>query len=427
MSDESRPDLAVPSEAAVRYETANRTQIELVPTDLEALVPAGHAARLVWRFVEGLDLSRFYTVIKAREGGPGRAPIDPKILIAVWLYATIDGVGSAREVARLGETHAAYRWMRGGVGVSYHTLSDFRVAHQTALDDLLTQSIATLRHRGIVTLARVAQDGTRIRASAGAGSFRREGTLRECVREAQRLVARTQRQTDGGLTRAEAAQHRAATDRLARVDAALQELEQVAAVQARQGTTRAPRASTTDPDARVMKMADGGFRPGYNVQIATDMDGGAVVGVAVTNAGDDHASFVPMMRQIQRRTGRAPTTVVVDAGVNSKDALTALAAEAITVYAPVPARKGVHDVTARCAGDSEAVAAWRVRMATDEAKALYRQRGSVAERINADWRRHRGLTQLAVRRVAKVHTWALWFALATNLMRLMDLVPHRMM
>ncbi len=351
MSDDTQAEAATP-EAPVRYETANRTQIELIPTDLEALLPVGHAARLVWRFVEGLDLTRFYTTIKAREGGPGRAPIDPKILIALWLYATIDGVGSAREVARLGEAHVAYRWLRGGVGVSYHTLSDFRVAHQAALDDLLTQSIATLRHRGIVTLARVAQDGTRIRASAGAGSFRRAGRLQDCVREAERLVARTQRQTDGGLTRAEAAQQRAAADRLARVDAALAALDEVATVKARRGRTTAPRASTTDPDARIMKMADGGYRPGYNVQIATDMDGRAVVGVAVTTVGDDHAAFVPMMRQIQQRTGRAPTAAVVDAGVNTKAALTTLAADGITVYAPVPRRRGVRDATARCAGDS---------------------------------------------------------------------------
>lgn len=426
MSDDTQPDAATP-EAPVRYATANRTQVELVPTDLDALLPVGHAARLVWRFVEGLELTRFYTTIKAREGGPGRAPIDPKILIALWLYATIDGVGSAREVARLGEAHVAYRWLRGGVGVSYHTLSDFRVAHQAALDDLLTQSIATLRHRGIVTLARVAQDGTRIRASAGAGSFRRAGRLQDCVREAQRLVARTQRQTDGGLTRAEAAQQRAAADRLARVDAALAALDEVATVRAQRGRTTPPRASTTDPDARVMKMADGGYRPGYNVQIATDMDGGAVVGVAVTNDRDDHAAFVPMMRQIQQRTGRAPTAAVVDAGVNSKAALTTLAAAAITVYAPVPRRRGVREATARCAGDSDAVAAWRLRMGTDEAKALYRQRSAAAERMNADWRQHRGLTHLPLRGLAKVHTWALWFALATNLMRLMDLVPHRTM
>ncbi len=427
MSDDTRPDAADPCAAPVRYDTANRTQVELVPTDLDALLPVGHAARLVWRFVEGLDLTRFYSTIKAREGGPGRAPIDPKILIALWLYATIDGVGSAREVARLGEAHVAYRWIRGGVGVSYHTLSDFRVAHQAALDDLLTQSIATLRHRGIVTLARVAQDGTRIRASAGAGSFRRAGRLQDCVREAQRLVERTQRQTDGGLTRAEAAQQRAAVDRLARVDAALAALDEVATVKARRGRTTAPRASTTDPDARIMKMADGGYRPGYNVQIATDMDGSAVVGVAVTTVGDDHAAFVPMMRQIQQRTGRAPTAAVVDAGVNSKAALTTLAADGITVYAPVPRRRGVRDTTARCAGDSDAVAAWRRRMGTAEAAVLYRQRSAVAERMNADWRQHRGLTHLALRGLVKVHTWALWFALATNLMRLMDLVPHRSM
>ena len=166
-----------PEDPAPRYETANRAQVELTPTDLEGLLPPGHAARLVWRFVEGLDLTAFYAQIRAREGGAGRPPIDPKILVALWLYATIDGVGSAREVDRLCDAHDAYRWLRGGVSVNYHTLSDFRVAHQAALGDLLTQSIASLRHRGVVTLARVAQDGTRIRASAGTGSFRREGTL----------------------------------------------------------------------------------------------------------------------------------------------------------------------------------------------------------------------------------------------------------
>jgi transposase len=203
-----------------RFETADRTQLALLPTDLESLVPPGHAARLVWRFVEGLDLSAFYAAIKAREGGPGRAPIDPKILIALWLYATIDGVGSAREVDRLCGAHDAYRWLRGGVSVNYHTLSDFRVAHEAALSDLLTQSIATLRHRGIVTLARVAQDGTRIRASAGVGSFRREGSLETRLKEARKLVERTARQQEGGLDRSAAAQARAAADGLARVEEA---------------------------------------------------------------------------------------------------------------------------------------------------------------------------------------------------------------
>jgi transposase len=177
MSDPLFPDLEIREasdgldEARPRYETANREQIELQPCDLESLLPPGHAAWLVGRFVEGLDLTAFYKAIRAREGRAGRPPIDRKILIAVWLYATMDGVGSAREVDRLCYSHGVYRWLRGGVSVNDHTLSDFRVAHQTALDDLLAQSITALLYRGIVTLARVAQDGTRIRSSAVAIVF----------------------------------------------------------------------------------------------------------------------------------------------------------------------------------------------------------------------------------------------------------------
>jgi hypothetical protein len=159
---------------------------------------------------------------------------------------------------------------------------------------LLTQSIATLRHRGIVTLARVAQDGTRVRASAGAGSFRREGTLRECLKEARKLVERTRRQTDSGVgARLDAAQQRAAAEGLARVEEALAELPAVAAAKQRNGTKSAPRVSTTDPAAWVMKMADGGFRPAYNVQFATDHDGDVIVGVAVTNVGSDQGQLGP--------------------------------------------------------------------------------------------------------------------------------------
>src|SRR5437899_5721954 len=181
-------------DAPARYETANRDQIELQPCDLEALLPPGHAARLVWRFVEGLNLAAFYAAIRAREGRPGRPPIDPRILIALWLYATIDGVGSAREVDRLCQQHDAYRWIRGGVPVNYHTVSDFRVEHQAALNDLLTQSIAALIKRSVITLTRVAQDGTRVRASAGLRSFRRRPTLDEALRLARQQVERTARQ-----------------------------------------------------------------------------------------------------------------------------------------------------------------------------------------------------------------------------------------
>ena len=426
------PDLPreSPEERVPRFETANRTQVELQPCDLEALLPPGHAARLVWRFVEGLDLSRFYAAIRAYEGGVGRTPIDPKILVALWLYATIDGVGSAREVDRLCFSHDAYRWLRGGVSVNYHTLSDFRVAHQAALDDLLTQSIATLRHRGIVTMARVAQDGTRVRGSAGAGSFRREGSLQECLRDARKQVERTSRQQGADVsTRAAAAQERAAAARLARVDEALAQLPAVTAAKARQGekAKSEPRVSTTDPDARVMKMADGGFRPAYNVHFATDVDSRVILGVRTLNTGSDKGQMGPMLNALQARLGQLPDAQLLDGGFLTKADLTAAAARAVTVYAPTMKRgRPTRTPDQPVSGDTPAVVAWRARMATDEAKALYKARAATAEWVNADARTHRTLARPLVRGLTKVHTWMLWGALAHNMMRTMEIVPHLM-
>lgn len=432
MNDKLLPEVSpAPPAASVetdpRYETANRAQVELYPSDLEALLPPGHAARLVWRFVEGLRLDAFYAAIRARDGGPGRPAIDPKILIALWLYATIEGVGSARELDRLCQHHDAYRWIRGGVSVNYHTLSDFRVEQQAALDDVLTQSIAALIKRNVITLARVAQDGTRVRASAGIRSFRRRPTLDEALRLARQHVERTARQEDGAVrSRQAAAQARAAAERLARVEDALAEMPAVEAAKARNKSKAAPRVSTTDPEARVMKMPDNGYRPAYNVQFATDIDGRAIVGVAVTNVGSDKPELLPMLDQLIERTGRAPTNELVDGGFVTREAITNAAAQGVTIYAPVPKPKGNRDPAAACRGDSPAVVAWRARMATEEAKALYRARAATAEWVNADTRTHRTLGPLLVRGLEKIHTWVLWIAVAHNMMRAMGIVPHLM-
>lgn len=410
--------------AAPRVETANRAQVELTPTDLESLLPLGHAARLVWRFVEGLDLRAFYASIRAREGSAGRPAIDPKILVALWLYATIDGVGSARDLDRLCYTHDAYKWLRGGVSVNYHTLSDFRVSHQAALDRLLTQSITVLLDKRVVTLHRIAQDGMKVRASAGVRSFRRGERLEACRQMARQQVARTRAQMEGDLpARRAAAQERAAAEKLARVEDALAQLPLVEAAKKRNGTKSEARTSTTDPEARVMKMMDGGYRPAYNVQFATDVDGDAIVGVHVTN-GSEPAELVPMLEQVQARAGRDAAAVLVDGGYVSTDGICAVAARGVALYAPVA--EGKHAPGSGQATPPPAILAWRARMATDEGKAQYKVRSATAERVNADARTHRALDKIPVRGLHKVQTWALWTALAINVLRVMEIVPHLM-
>jgi transposase len=257
-----------------------RAQLELRPSDLESLLAGDHRARAIWDFVEGLDLSALYDAIRAVEGHAGRPAIDPAILLALWIYATSEGVGSARALERLCEAHDAYRWICGGVAVSAHTLSDFRVLHGAVLDALLTQSAGRLMAEGLVELTHVTQDGIRVRASAGAGSYRRRQKLRMCLREAQRQVERLRRELDddpGALPRREAsARERAARERQRRVKQALARMQEEEAQRDERAQARPReekkerRVSTTDPEARVMRMADGGYRPAYNGQFATD-------------------------------------------------------------------------------------------------------------------------------------------------------------
>ena len=277
-------------------------------------------------------------------------------------------------------------------------------------------------------MARVAQDGTRVRGSAGAGSFRRGETLAECLREARKQVERVQKQADTPVNaRADAAQQRAAADRMARVEEALAQLPAVQATKDRQRDKRptAARVSTTDPDARVMKMADGGYRPAYNVQLATDVDSRALVGVTVTNLGSDRASLMPMLAQFQTRTGRVPAAALVDGGCFTRETITDAARQGVKVYAPLSTRRGGPTATPRRT-DSPALREWRERMGTPEAQQVYKARAATAEWVNADGRTHRTLTAIPVRGLMKVHTWALWIGLAHNMVRALDIVPHLM-
>jgi len=410
---------------APRLRTADRRQIELRPFDLESLLPPEHRARTVWSAVERLDLSGFHAAIRARGSEPGRSATDPAILVCLWLFATSEAVGSARELERLCKEHDAYRWICGGVSMNHHTLSDFRVGHGKALDDLMTQVLAVLLRKKLVRLERTAQDGMRIRASAGAASFRREPSLKACLAEAEaqvrRLKAEVASPIPGTRTRQQAAAERAARERKERIEEALAELPKARAVKDKKDQEKA-RVSTTDAEARVMKMGDGGFRPAYNVQLATDVDSRVVVGVKVTNAGGDAAQMTPMLDDIERRTSTRPVEHLVDGGFVNLEAFTRAADGGTTVFAPVPTPRteGI-DPHAPKPNDSEAVAAWRQRMATPEAKEVYKERAATAETVNADLRVHRGLDRLNVRGIDKVLSVTLWAALSYNILRAVGL------
>jgi transposase len=408
-----------------RVKRANRAQGVLAAVCLDELIPVNHRARAFWTLLEKLDLSSFYEPIRAREGEAGRPALDPRVLCCLWLYATSEGIGSARHLARLCERDAPYRWICGGVHVGAHTLSDFRVGNEQALDTLLSELLAVLMHRGVVRLARVAQDGVRVRASAGAASFRRERSLRKCLKAAKEQVHLTRQQLDTPArdeSRVKAvANARAAQEREERVNAALAELEEIRASKTRHNkkTPAEMRASTTDPEARVMRMPDGGYRPGYNAQIATDTESRIVVGVSVTQSGTDHHQLTPMLDEIERRTGGLPAEHLVDGGYVLKEAIELAAKRGVNVYAPQSTlRRGA--CTPR-KGDGEGVAAWRKRMGTRAGKKVYRERGSTAETVNADLRQWRGLRQLPVRGTSKALSILLWMVLSYDLMRVIRL------
>jgi len=422
------PPVKAVAAGVARVLRPNRAQVELRPCDLESLLPEGHRARIVWAYVEQADLSRMYAGIKAVKGGSGRTPIAPEILFALWLYATVDSVGSARAIARLTQEQDAYRWICGGVQVNHHTLSDFRGEHGEALDGLLTDSVASLLAVGAVKLKRVAQDGMRVRASAGAASFRRRGTLERCLDEARTQVETLKRQLEddpGELTRKQqAARTRAAREREEKVRKALERLPELEQIKVNQGKKAdEARASTTDAEATVMKMGDGGFRPAYNAQYATDTASQVIVGVEVATTGSDMAQLAPMVEQVAERCGQQPADWLVDGGFPAHDQLAAVA-DQTTVYAPVPKPKDpATDPHVAKPGDSEAVAEWRQRMGTEEAKLLYRERAATAECVNA-LARNRGLIQLRVRGKDKARCVLLLHALAHNLMRTFALVPE---
>ena len=401
-----------------------RDQIELRAVDIESLIGESHPARVIWAYVEGLDLSELEARIKARDDRPGHPATSPRLLLALWLVATSEGIGSARALERLCEHHDVYRWLCGGVSVNYHTLSDFRVGNADLLDRLLAEHLAALTEAKLVDLDTLAQDGVRVRANAGAASFRREATLDRHLAIAEAVVEQLKQEVDANSDnsnqRIKAAKERAARERSARLkaaQAALTEVKQQREQRKRDNgkKSKEPRASTTDAQARVMKMADGGFRPAYNVQVTSVAGEPIVVEVAISDNGSDRGLMRPALERQRMRNGRLPKRHLADGGFTSAEDIEWAHAEGVAVYCPPTQSKHGTDPYRPRRGDGPGVLAWRARMASAAGQVCYKLR-SICECIHARWRNW-DLRQLAVRGAEKVRAVILLYALTNNILQ----------
>ena len=424
-----------------RFLRADRLQTRWDFIDLEALLPSDHRARIVWSFVEGLDLSPLYDAIKSREGSAGRPPPDPAVILALWIYAAIEGLDSARELDRLAERDLAYRWIAGGVPLNYHGLSDFRVENGDVFKRLLTESVTALVVGGTVSLKEIVIDGTKVRAHASRESFKTAEQLERIEAAVERrlaaLRAEVDRDPEAFSRRKRAARERAARDVKERAERARAALERVRAEKEKRAKQHPgekankksePKSSVSDPDARHMQFADGAVRPGYNAQIAATPKEGIIVSVEMTDRRNDSGLAGPMVDDLVRSYGRTPERLLIDTHYATSEDIAALSehpAGPVTVYAPPPrereniSARGLANRQRKRALEPDSVKEWRSRMATQAGQEVYRLR-KLIERVNADLK-NRGLGSIRVRGLLKAQAVALLYALAHNL-----LVAHRL-
>jgi transposase len=475
-----------------RLKPINRDQLVLRPMDVERLVPEDHEVRAVWEFVGRMDLRGYYEEIDAVEGGAGRCAMDPRLMISLWIYAYSKGVSSAREISRLCESDSAYQWLTGIEAINYHTLSDFRVDHKEALDELFTQVLGLLSAEGLISLERVMHDGSKIKACASADTFRREEKIRAHLGAACQQVEQMgdPRWAEEVSPRVAKARQRAVRERQQRLEMALQELEKVRGSKSGAEAKEQARVSMSDPEARVMKQPDGGYAPSYNVQISTDAKERVIVGVGITQSGSDYGELVAAAEKVEQNMGETPDQMVVDGGLISRENILAMGEREIDLIGSMGEhgaaqsvgqmdRRGVdpgfrpenfrydvlndtytcpagnvlknegkeeqpgrtnykyrargtdcqacsfkqkccpqNGVKGRCivrGVNAPGVAAFMAKMETEEAKAIYRQRGAVAEFPNAWIKDKIGLRQFRLRGLVKVGMEALWACLTYNI------------
>lgn len=474
--------------AKVRLKGINREQTFLRSVDVEELVPTDHEVRAIWEFVGRLDLSKYYATIKVVEGEAGRPAYDPRLLISVWVYAYSCGESSAREISKLCEKEPAYQWLTGMESINHHSLSDFRVEHKAELDELFIQMLGVMSAEGLITLDRVMQDGTKVKANAGGDTFHREERIRKHLEMAREQVERMGDPREEGMSRrVAAARARGVREKKERLEKALTEMEKIRQT-GRGKEKEEERASTTDPESRIMKHSDGAYAPSYNVQVSTDAADGIIVGVGVGQNASDYGEMDSAVARIEKTMGRRPKQMVADGGFTTRENIMGMSEKGIDFIGSVgdhtkqavgqmkrrgvdpafypgafrydaaldhytcPAGKvlryetkykdpGVTKYLYRaraedCRGcafkekccpqnakgrsiqrseDDAEVVAFKAKMATPEAKAIYRERGWKAEFSNLWIKAKMGLRQFRVRGQNNVAMEALWVCLACNI------------
>jgi len=471
-----------------RVKPVDRSQLTWQMLDVERLIEEDHPARAIWTLVGQLKLAGFYAPIEAVEGNAGRRPWDPRLLVSLWIYAYSRGISSAREIARRCTYEPAFQWLCGLGEVNHHTLSDFRVSHDASLRELFVQVLGVLSSEGLVSLERVMHDGTRIKACAGADSFRREERLKEHLEAARKQVEAMGDPREEEPARKRAARDRALRERQQRLEQALEEVQKVRQAKRAQDKEQA-RASQSDPQARIMKQADGGYAPSYNVQLSTEASHRIIVGAEVSQSGSDFVHLIGAVAQVEQNLGHKPAQVVVDGGFTSRENILAMAEQGVDLIGSLPQpnpssagqqrQRGVseqfyldkfsydakqniyycpagesltpkgrefcpgvvlHKYVAKaqvcavcqfrcecCPGNqhhgrsviravhSPVVRQFAEKMETEGAKAIYRQRGAVAEFPNAWLKDKLGLKQFRLRGLIKVRLEVLWAALTYNI------------
>ncbi len=324
----TRPELE--EEREPRLKRVNRNQLLLRTVDVEQLVEPDHLVRAIWDLVGRLDLRRFHQDIEAVEGVAGRPAFDPQLLISLWIYAYSEDVSSAREVERRCAYHPAYQWLTGMEAVNHHTLSDFRVQHQEALDELFAQVLGVLSAEGLISLEQVMHDGTKVKAAASSRSFHREETLRVHLEQARERVRQMgDPRQDEAPARQVRARERAARERVEHLEQAMEEIKKVRAAPQARSEPSQRRVSETDPEARIMKQGDGGYAPSHNVQISTDAAHSIIVGVGVTQAASDQSQLPAALEEIEHNLGQLPQQVVADGGFTTRETILDLAQRAV--------------------------------------------------------------------------------------------------